>query len=64
MDFQILKENYKINNITMVFVKILPKVYQIKNYSNSFIVERKQNCIIIDAEMDKKAKEVLEAIEK
>lgn len=48
----------------MAVVEILPKIHQIKNYSNSFVIERKQDCIIIDAGMDKKAKEVLDAIEK
>jgi glyoxylase-like metal-dependent hydrolase (beta-lactamase superfamily II) len=48
----------------MSSVQVLPKVQMIKNYSNSFVVEFKDYCILIDAGMDKKAKEILEAIEK
>jgi glyoxylase-like metal-dependent hydrolase (beta-lactamase superfamily II) len=48
----------------MALIEILPKIYRIKNYSNSFVIERKQDCIIVDAGMDKKAKGILEAMEK
>jgi glyoxylase-like metal-dependent hydrolase (beta-lactamase superfamily II) len=44
--------------------KVLPNVYMISDYSNSYIVEFKNHLIIIDAEMDKKAKELIKAIEK
>ncbi|MDI6806487.1 MAG: MBL fold metallo-hydrolase [Candidatus Aenigmarchaeota archaeon] len=48
----------------MAVIEALPKVQMIKNYSNSFVVEFDKHCILIDAGMDKKAKEILEAIEK
>jgi glyoxylase-like metal-dependent hydrolase (beta-lactamase superfamily II) len=44
--------------------KVLPNVYMISDYSNSYIVEFKNHLIIIDAGMDKKAKELIKAIEK
>ncbi len=43
---------------------LLPKVQMVKNYSNSFVVELNNSCILIDCGMDKKAKEILKIIEK
>jgi len=44
--------------------KPFEKVYMVKNYSNAYIVEFEDHLIIIDTGMDKKAKELIEAIEK
>ena len=43
---------------------IVPAIQMVKNYSNSFVVEFKDYCVLIDAGMDKKAKEIIEAIKK
>lgn len=42
--------------------KILPHLYVVSNYSNSFLVEFKDHLTLIDAGMDKSAKEILSAI--
>jgi len=44
--------------------KPFEKVYMVKNYSNAYVVEFEDHLIIIDTGMDKKAKELIEAIEK
>jgi len=44
--------------------KPLEKVYMMKNYSNAYIVEFEDHLILIDTGMDKKAKELIEAIGK
>jgi|YelNatPaOPRAMG01_1025707.scaffolds.fasta_scaffold78501_1 glyoxylase-like metal-dependent hydrolase (beta-lactamase superfamily II) len=43
---------------------VLPEIQMIKNYSNSFVVVFKDYCVLIDAGMDKKAEEIVEAIRK
>ena len=47
-----------------MIIKPLPNIYQIKGYANSYVIEFEKELIIIDTGMDKKAKELLEAIEK
>ena len=47
-----------------MITKPVPNVWMVENYSNAYLVEFKEHLIIIDAGMDKKAKELIEAIEK
>ena len=47
-----------------MIIEILPQIHMIKNYSNSYVIQFKDHCVLIDCGMDKKAKEILEAIEK
>lgn len=44
--------------------KVTPNVYMVSNYSNSYILEFKDYSIIIDTGMDKKAKELIGALDK
>jgi len=44
--------------------KPFEKVYMVKNYSNAYVVEFEDHLVIIDTGMDKKAKELIEAVEK
>ena len=48
----------------MGIVQILPEIYMTKDHSNSFIVDFKDYYVLIDAGMDKKAKEILELLER
>jgi glyoxylase-like metal-dependent hydrolase (beta-lactamase superfamily II) len=48
----------------MSIIEVLPKVHMIKNHGNSFVIEFEDHCVIVDTGMDKKAKEILEAVEK
>jgi len=43
---------------------LTPEIQMIKNHSNSFLIQLKDSCLLIDCGMDKKAKEILEVIEK
>jgi glyoxylase-like metal-dependent hydrolase (beta-lactamase superfamily II) len=43
--------------------RILPNVYMISDYSNSFLVEFKDYVVLIDAGMDKGAREISKAID-
>jgi glyoxylase-like metal-dependent hydrolase (beta-lactamase superfamily II) len=47
-----------------MITKPLPNVYLIQGYSNAYIVEFEDHLVLVDAGMDKKAKELIEAIEK